>query len=62
MKGINNVIGDHLSRQFSSEDWQFNPNLFQIIQVLWGPLQVDRFAINNNRLLSKYNCIIPQVN
>ena len=31
VKGINNVIANHLSRKFSLENWQFNRNLFEII-------------------------------
>ena len=53
--GSRNVHADRLSRLPAHYEWQLNPELFQILDDMWGPHTVDRFASHINALLPRYN-------
>ena len=47
---LENVTADYLSRHLTdSTDWMLNPNIFQCLDKIWGPLQVDLFATRFTR-------------
>lgn len=54
--GIQNVEADHLSRWFFQDPagYQLHPLVLQEIQRRWGPLSIDLFASEANRLLPRF--------
>ena len=46
---------DFLSRICDSDDWGLSWNTFQIIDLVWGPHSIDRFANYLNAKLPKLN-------
>ncbi|KAG0927513.1 hypothetical protein G6F28_012710 [Rhizopus arrhizus] len=60
ISGIYNNIADLESRRtFFKNQWQIKPEIFQQINQLWGPHQVDLFADRTTRLLLKYVSWLP---
>ena len=53
--GIDNVTADCLSRQPDAHNWMLNPRVFQMLDALWGPHTVDRFATFLNTQLPVFN-------
>ena len=48
-----NEVADYISRIVDLDDWQINSNIFSMIDSLWGPHTVDRFAsVANTQLPS----------
>jgi len=43
-----NQTADEISKYFDYDDWQTKTSFFNIINQLWGPFTVDRFADNEN--------------
>ena len=43
-----NSLADQLSRMNPATEWMLHPNLFQLIDQIWGPHTTDRFATKNN--------------
>lgn len=54
--GVHNIAADNLSRWFRSDPfgYQINPIAFNTIQQQWGPLSIDLFASDANRLLPRF--------
>jgi hypothetical protein len=58
--GIQNVIADQASRMKTDRhDWMLNPTIFQKLNRIWGPFQVDLFANRVNSQLPKFYSWIP---
>ena len=53
--GKDNSVADRLSR--SKYEWKLHPALFQFIDRVWGPHQVDRFASMTSTQLPIYNSL-----
>lgn len=51
----NNMSADFLSRCNDSDDWQVIENVFQSLDVIWGPHNIDRFASHLNKKLENFN-------
>lgn len=43
-----NQLADYLSRIVDYDDWYLNPHIFTMLDRLWGPHTVDRFANHRN--------------
>ena len=43
-----NELADYVSRIVDYDDWMFNPEVFETLDVMWGPHTVDRFAYSAN--------------
>jgi hypothetical protein len=43
-----NEKADYISRLIDHEDWEVSGNLFDLMNGLWGPFTIDRFANFNN--------------
>ena len=53
--GVKNTIADRCSRVFKDHtEWMLDPKLFNKINALWGPLEVDIFASRLNKQLPRY--------
>ena len=50
-----NSFADHLSRIIDFDDYTINDDVFQILDVRWGPHTIDRFACSYNAKLSRFN-------
>ena len=50
-----NDKADFLSRICDSDDWGLSWNTFQIIDLVWGPHSIDRFANYLNAKLPRFN-------
>jgi hypothetical protein len=37
------------------DDWQLNPSIFTYMDSLWGPRSIDRFAMQGNTQIPRYN-------
>ena len=48
---------DHLSRVRSTYQWRLHPNLFQMLDMVWGPHHIDRFASITSIQLPVYNSL-----
>ncbi len=57
LSGVQNTRADHLSRVLYRHEWQLNPLIFQQLNAMWGPFQVDRFASASTALLPVYNSL-----
>ena len=53
----NNTIADRLSRfaYTDCDDWMVSAELFQILNINWGPFTVDRFASELNKKCERFN-------
>ena len=55
LPGKENLKADFVSRHLRDRtDWILNPALFNLINQMWGPLQVDLFATRFSRQLPRY--------
>ena len=55
LPGRLNVQADWESRHLSdTSDWRLKPTVFQQIQTIWGPFQIDLFASRHNAQLERY--------
>ena len=54
LAGKENVIADWKSRHHNSSDWQLLPPIFDGINNLLGPFNVDLFASRTNAQLAEY--------
>ena len=50
-----NELADYASRIVDFDDWQVNPGVFRLLDGLWGPHSVDRFASPTNTQLGRFN-------
>lgn len=50
-----NIWADRLSREMDTSDWRFNPRYFNLLDRMWGPHTIDRFASMTNTQLPRYN-------
>ena len=50
-----NQLADYLSRIVDFDDWYLDPNIFAMLDRLWGPHTVDRFANHHNTQLPRFN-------
>lgn len=55
IQGKLNCMPDKLSRLNPLYEWQLNPALFYLLDTLWGPHDIDRFATMANTHLPVYN-------
>lgn len=55
LAGTLNTSADMLSRIQQKYEWQLHPAIFNYIDMLWGPHDVDRFATMSNTQLPIYN-------
>lgn len=55
IQGRLNYMLDKLSRLNPIYEWQLNPGLFNLLDTLWGPHDIDRFATVANAQLPVYN-------
>ena len=46
---------DPISREEDQEDWMLDREIFAVLDRLWGPHSVDRFASRMNRQVQRYN-------
>ena len=55
LPGLDNVTADYLSRHLTDRtDWMLDPSIFQCLETIWGPLQVDLFATRFTRQLHRF--------
>jgi len=40
-------------------DWKLMPSIFAMLQMIWGPLEVDPFAANHNKKLPRFFSFRP---
>ena len=53
--GIQNTLADQASRlKHDRADWKLDPNIFQQLNKLWGPFQIDLFANRTNNQLLRF--------
>ena len=57
LSGIQNWRADFLSRVKSTYEWRLHPKLFQMLDNIWGPHHVDRFASITSTQLPVYNSL-----
>ena len=50
-----NKLADYLSRLVDYDDWMLNPEVFNIIDMAWGPHDVDGFVNSVNNQLVRFN-------
>ncbi|CAB4036909.1 Integrase recombinase xerD-like, partial [Paramuricea clavata] len=50
-----NQIADALSKATDLDDWQLQPQLFNLLHAKWGPFSIDRFASSHNKQLPRFN-------
>lgn len=55
IKGLRNVEADFLSRIIDNYNWRLHPKLFQMIDNMFGPHTIDRFASGINTQLTRFN-------
>ena len=55
LAGKLNSHADHLSRLSTQYEWMLSPNTFRILNELWGPFTIDRFASFLTTQLPRYN-------
>ena len=46
---------DYLSKLIDHDDWRTTQNLFAILDRMWGPFTIDRFADSSNTKLKRFN-------
>ena len=57
VRGVDNGRADYLSRVLYRHEWQIHPALFHMLDQMWGPHTVDRFASEGTTLLPRYEVI-----
>ena len=50
-----NELADYTSWIVDLDDWQVSPSVFSMIDSMWGPHTVDRFASPSNAQLVRFN-------
>ena len=50
-----NLVADYISKVLDYDDWMLHPAIFEQLNALWGPHDVDRFANYHNRQLERFN-------
>ena len=50
-----NLIADYISKVLDYDDWMLHPVIFEQLNALWGPHDVDRFANYHIRQLERFN-------
>ncbi|KAL5463210.1 hypothetical protein EMCRGX_G032089 [Ephydatia muelleri] len=50
-----NELADFISRIIDYDDWQVDPECFYVLDGIWGPHSIDRFADNYNSQLPRFN-------
>jgi hypothetical protein len=55
LAGVDNQRADYLSRVQAQHEWKLHPAIFKILDQMWGPHTIDRFASMSNRCLPTYN-------
>ena len=50
-----NGVADFCSHWIDSNDWSIHPSLFGLLDTLWGPHTIDRFANGFNAQLARFN-------
>ncbi|CAC5391543.1 unnamed protein product [Mytilus coruscus] len=50
-----NTKADYISKMIDIEDWGTNKEFFKLVDDMWGPHTVDRFASNLNKQLPIFN-------
>ena len=53
--GVQNVVADRLSRLQDKANWRLSPGIFHLVDCVWGPHSIDRFATYQNTLLPRFN-------
>lgn len=49
-----NQRADYWSRVIETDDWMLNPAYFRMLDAIWGPHTVDRFASLNSKQLPRF--------
>ena len=55
LAGVLNERADRLSRQVSPYEWMLHPQIFKMIDSMWGRHTIDRFASWRTAQIAKYN-------
>ncbi|CAC5388127.1 unnamed protein product [Mytilus coruscus] len=50
-----NTKADYISKMIDIEDWGTNKEFFKLVDDMWGPHTVDRFASNLDKKLPRFN-------
>lgn len=50
-----NASADYISKLVDTDDWEITDEFFELIDGLWGPLNIDRFASYNNTKCERFN-------
>ena len=50
-----NEQADYISRLVDYDDWMLNPEIFHLLDAMWGPHTIDRFANMFNNQLVRFN-------
>ena len=50
-----NQMADYLSKLSDGKDWGIHPNIFNMIESMWRPITVDRFATCYNTKCVRFN-------
>ena len=50
-----NERADHLSKIVDQDDWGVSNHIFRLLDTLWGPHSIDRFASYYNKKISRFN-------
>ena len=53
-----NVLADYYSRIQDYDDWMLNPTVFGMVDAMWGPHTIDRFADMHNHRLTRFNSVM----
>ena len=62
LAGWKNDVADCLSRMVSPYDWKLHPDIFKVIDRIWGPHTIDRFVAQHNTQLKRYNSLFLDPN
>ena len=58
--GVSNTVADAESRKaIEPSNWMLNKSVFNKLQMVWGPFNVDLFAARHNRQLPRYFSFKP---
>lgn len=55
ISGVNNTVADRLSRTKDNYNWMLHPRLFRMIDHMYSPHTVDRFASAVTTQLPRFN-------
>lgn len=55
LAGINNTQADASSRSIDLDGWALRPEVFNTVDLHFGPLTIDRFATDTNAKLERFN-------